>query len=62
MMGVGSKVVWDGKNGHQHRKMTSGIYTIVDTSEYMMCGMIEIEDSLGNRWGIDPSVLKEVEA
>lgn len=60
MMGVGSRVVWDGKEGHQHKSMTSGIYTIVDTSEYVMCGMIEVEDLLGNRFGIDASVLREV--
>ena len=61
MIDVGSKVIFDGKNGHQVDHMTVGIYTVTDISEYMMCGMIEVSDEHGNAFGIDPAVLKEVE-
>lgn len=60
MMGVGSKVVWSGHEGHQVEWMTVGVYTIVDTSDYMMCGMVEVADENGHRFGISADVLRPV--
>lgn len=53
----GLKVYYESPGGLPH----SGVYTVVDTDEYNMAGMVVIEDSEGRGYGVSSADLEIME-
>ncbi len=56
----GDQVQYRGGESHQLHGATSGIYTVHDTGEYLMCGYVEVKDALGRIFPIDAAYLEPV--
>lgn len=61
-MRVGDKVLYRRGETHQQHNATAGIYTLHNTDDYVMCGYVEIKDSLGRVFPVHASLLTRAPA